>query len=207
MRGRRKSAVKTSNAINSFLTEKGLINTAPAPETEKQVEKEDYDDFNLPELERHARKCLICSHPDRVGIEEHFINWRNTELIKRQYGRRDFRPIYRHARATGLFQKRRADLRFAAELLIEHADSVNPTAEGVLRAIRACARINDEGDWIEPPSHVIVSSGGPVSAPQYAPLPQISMTHVVLPPQPPTPNPPQLRKAAPPITRHKPTQF
>lgn len=103
-------------------------------------------------------------------------------------------PFYRHARATGLLQQRRANLRFAAELIIEHADAVVPSAESVIRAIRISARINDQGQWVEPPSHVIVSSGGRVSAPQYGPLPQISMTQVVLPlsaqspiPQPPSP--------------------
>ena len=43
------------------------------------------------------------------------------------------------------------------------------------------ARINDEGQWVEPPPHVIVSSGGRLTAPQYGPLAQISMTQVVLP--------------------------
>ncbi len=152
----------------------------------------DYDDPTLPALERHARKCAICHHPERAGIEEHFLNWHNTDAISNQYGLHDFRPIYRHARATGLLQQRRANLRFAAELIIEHADAVVPTAESVIRAIRISTRINDEGQWVEPPSHVIVSSGGRVTAPQYGPLPQISMTQVVLPPsaQSPTPQPP-----------------
>jgi hypothetical protein len=111
----------------------------------------------------------------------HFLNWHNTDAISNQYGLHDFRPIYRHAGATGLLQQRRANLRFAAELIIEHADAVVPTAESVIRAIRISARINDEGQWVEPPSHVIVSSGGRVTAPQYGPQPQISMTQVVLP--------------------------
>jgi hypothetical protein len=171
-RRRRKSAAKLAAAINSFITGEIAPDAAPAhqtaPENEQEIEQhveEDYDDPNLPEPERHARKCLICSHPDRVGIEEHFLNWRNTELISRQYGLNDFRPIYRHA-----------------------------------RAIRVSARINDEGQWVEPPSHVIVSSGGRVTAPQYGPLPQISMTQVVLPPpiaQPPSSQPSIAQPEAP----------
>ena len=148
----------------------------------------EYEDPSLPAPERHARKCLICRHPDRVRIEADFLNWRNADLISDHFDLHDYRPIYRHARATGLFQQRRANLRFAAELIIEHADSVVPTAEGVLRAIRASARINDDGQWVEPPSHVIVSTGGRVTAPQYGPLPQISMTQVVLPPPIPPPD-------------------
>jgi len=168
---------------------------ATAEEIERAVAPElapDYDDPTLPALERHARKCVICHHPERAGIEEHFLNWHNTDAISNQYNLHDFRPIYRHARATGLLQQRRANLRFAAELIIEHADAVVPTAESVIRAIRISARINDEGQWVEPPSHVIVSSGGRVNTPQYGPLPQISMTQVILPPtaQSPTPQPP-----------------
>jgi len=163
------------------------IEQVAAPELEP-----DYDDPTLPALERHAPKCAICHHPERAGIEEHFLNWHNTDAISNQYGLHDFRPVYRHARATGLLQQRRANLRFAAELIIEHADAVVPTAESVIRAIRISARINDEGQWVEPPSHVIVSSGGRVTAPQDGPLPQISVTQVVLPPsaQSPVPQPP-----------------
>jgi len=32
----------------------------------------------------------------------------------------------------------------------------------VLRAIRMCTRLNDRGEWNEPPSRVIISSGGRV---------------------------------------------
>jgi hypothetical protein len=142
----------------------------------------EYDDPALSSHDRHSRKCVICHHPDRVGIEEHFLNWRNTELIRQQYGLPDFRPIYRHARATGLLQQRRENLRFAAELVIEHADHVVPIAEGVLRANRVSARLDEKGRWVEPPSHVVVSSGGRIATPQFGPLPQISMTQVVLPP-------------------------
>jgi hypothetical protein len=124
---------------------------------EAEVEVEEYDDPALSPHERHSRKCIICHHPDRVGIEEHFLNWRNVDLIRQQYGLRDFRPIYRHARATGLMEQRRENLRFAADLIIEHADQVVPTAEGVLRAIRVSARLNDKGQWVNPPSHAEIS--------------------------------------------------
>jgi hypothetical protein len=164
----------------------------PAPEHEEAAVEEidqvvapeldpDYDDPTLPALERHARKPAICHHPERADTEEHSLNWPNTAAISNQCGLRDFRLICRHARATDLLQQRRANLRFATELIVEHADAVVPTAESVIRAVRIRARINDEGQWVEPPSHVIVSSGGRVTAPQYGPLPQISMTQVVLP--------------------------
>jgi len=68
--------------------------------------------------------------------------------------------IYRHAYALDLFSRRNHNLRFALGHLIERVQDVDPTADSVVRAIHAFARINDDGDWIEPPAHVIVSSGG-----------------------------------------------
>jgi hypothetical protein len=56
------------------------------------------------------------------------------------------------------------------------------TVSHVLRAIRVSARLNDKGEWVEPPSHVVVSSGGRIATPQFGSFPQISMTQVVLPP-------------------------
>jgi hypothetical protein len=54
-------------------------------------------------------------------------------------------------------EQRRENLRCAADLIIEHADQVIPTAEGVLRSIRVSARLNDKGQWVNPPSHTEVS--------------------------------------------------
>src|SRR5262249_41210046 len=34
-----------------------------------------------------------------------------------------------------------------------------PSADAIIRAVRVFARVNDDGQWIEPPSHVIFSSG------------------------------------------------
>jgi hypothetical protein len=61
-------------------------------------------------------------------------------------------------------------LRFAAELLVEHADQAQPDANTILRAIHACARINDRGEWVEPVKRVIVSSRDEQAA--FAPAPQ-----------------------------------
>jgi hypothetical protein len=135
----------------------------------------------LAALERHARKCVICNHPDRADLEEDFVSWRNAELIFKDYALPNFRAIYRHARATGLYQRRRENLRFAAELIIEHADQAQPTPDAILRAIQICARLNSSGDWVEPPKRVIFTSGPnltvaepasqtePVFGPEHAP--------------------------------------
>jgi len=112
-----------------------------------------------PGTSHHERHCKICSHPDRADIEADFIEWAQPDAIAREYniGRAS---IYRHARATGLFVHRNCNLRFALGRVIEWVDSVEPTADSIVRAIHAFARINDQGKWVEPPAHVIVSSGG-----------------------------------------------
>jgi len=126
------------------------------------------DDSELASLDHHALKCVICNHPDRADLEEDFVSWRNVELIQKDYQLPNFRGVYRHARATGLYQRRRENLRFAAELLIEHADQSEPSPDAILRAIHICARLNGSGEWVEPVKRVIVSSGGNVSAPEPA---------------------------------------
>ena len=120
------------------------------------------------DLDHHSLKCVICNHPDRADLEEDFVSWRNAELIQKDYELPNFRAVYRHARATGLYQRRRENLRFAAELLIEHADQAEPSPDAVLRAIQICARLNGSGEWVEPVKRVIFSSGGNVSAPEPA---------------------------------------
>jgi hypothetical protein len=108
---------------------------------------------------RHERRCSICSHPDRAEIEADFIEWSAPADIAREYGVTR-NAIYRHARGAGLFASRDRNLRFALGRLIESADAVQPTADSIVRAVHAFARINDQGQWVEPPAHVIVSSGG-----------------------------------------------
>jgi hypothetical protein len=113
-------------------------------------------------LEYHQRKCLICNHPQREEIEEDFINWCKPDEIVDVYELTGYRAVYRHAHATGLFTRRRMNLRFAAESLVEEVNCVDPCADAILRAIRMCTRLDDRGGWNEPPSRVIISSGGRV---------------------------------------------
>jgi len=106
-------------------------------------------------LGRHARKCTICNHPEREAIEQEFLRWRSPKDIADDYGFNDYSSIYRHARAAGLFEKRRATVRFALEPIIERAEHVKVTAVGIVGAIRAYCSINDAGQWIEPSAHVV----------------------------------------------------
>jgi hypothetical protein len=112
-----------------------------------------------PGASHHERHCKICSHTDRSDIEADFVEWAQPDAIAREYNI-SRSSIYRHARAVGLFVRRNCNLRFALGRVIEWVDSVEPTADSIVRAIHAFARINDEGQWVEPPAHVIVSSGG-----------------------------------------------
>jgi hypothetical protein len=107
----------------------------------------------------HELRCTICSHPDRAEIENEFMHWHAIGHIAYDY-EVSRSAIYRHAHAFGLFARRNRNLRFALGHLIERVQDVDPTADSIVRAIHAFARINDEGEWIEPPAHVIVSSGG-----------------------------------------------
>jgi hypothetical protein len=111
-----------------------------------------------PDPERHERKCSVCCHPDRDAIEEAFIHWHSPTLIAQDYEISDD-SIHRHAYATGLDAVRSRNLRCALERILEKAQRVVPTADSIVRAVRAYTRINDAGEWVEPPTHVIVSSG------------------------------------------------
>jgi hypothetical protein len=110
------------------------------------------------DLERHSRKCLVCKHPDREQIDHEFLSWQHPEEIADDFDLPESRYIYRHARATGLFDLRRMNVRCALECFIEEANRVQPEAETIVRAIRAYTRINARGEWNEPPSHVIYST-------------------------------------------------
>src|SRR5690348_1921070 len=95
--------------------------------------------------------------PDRAAIEFDFLNWRNPGDLVKGYRFRGLSTIYRHAHATGLFAKRRLNLHFAMERIVERVNEVPVTATSVIRAARAISRINDSGEWVDPPSRVIVT--------------------------------------------------
>ena len=105
----------------------------------------------------HKRRCLVCKHPDCRAIEEEFLHWISPAHITEKYGLRDRTCIYRHAHATGLFHLRRANHRDALEYLIERNAEVKLTFSSVVCAVEACARINDQGKWVNPPQQIIVN--------------------------------------------------
>lgn len=108
-------------------------------------------------LGRHAAQCRVCNHPSRAAIEFDFLNWRNPFDLVGSYDLRSLSTIYRHAHATGLFGRRRLNLRFALERIVERVGEVPVTASAIIRSVRAITRINDAGEWVDPPSRVIIS--------------------------------------------------
>jgi len=120
---------------------------------------------NLSPRDHHERHCSICNHEHRDAIEEEFIHWHRAGTTAWSYAVPE-RAIYRHAHATGLFATRERNLRSALGHIVENASRVKPTADAILRAIRAYSCLNRDGQWTEPPAHVIVSSGSQLTSPQ-----------------------------------------
>ncbi|MGH9709270.1 MAG: hypothetical protein ACRD37_01830 [Candidatus Acidiferrales bacterium] len=110
----------------------------------------------------HERKCFICWHPERETIEEMFVHWHSPMSIYTRFMLRDRSTIYDHAHATGLFAKRRRNMRCALERIIERADERDISAHGIVAAIKAYASLTASGEWVEPARRVIYTS---VSAP------------------------------------------
>jgi hypothetical protein len=100
-------------------------------------------------LGRHERKCTVCEHEDREAIEQEFLRWYSPEHIAQEYDIPCASSIYRHARAFGLFERRRRMIRFALEPLIEQSNVVEANASTVIRAIRTYARIDNRGNLLD----------------------------------------------------------
>lgn len=125
------------------------------------------------DFERHSRKCAICHHVDRESIEEEFLNWHNPSKITAHYELHDYRCVYRHARAAELYALRRENLRAAFEFIIEQAERVKPTADAIIRAVRACTCLIGDGQptlqWVEPARAVNISVSHATAMPEPAP--------------------------------------
>lgn len=138
-----------------------------------------------PDPERHARKCSICNHPERDAIDAAFLQWRSGEWIALNFEITNRRFIYRHAHATGLFERRRLNFRCALENVLERGDQVSLTGAGFVSAIRAYASLDDAGHWNEPARRAIVTSeyvhrptpGSSTPAPAESPESAISNQH------------------------------
>ncbi|HEY4742186.1 MAG TPA: hypothetical protein VIH76_16435 [Candidatus Acidoferrales bacterium] len=102
---------------------------------------------------------MICNHPEREAIEEEFIHWLHADDIADDHDLPSRTNLYRHAYATGLYEVRRRNLRYALEHVIEDVTHASVSGDCVIRAIRAYSRITDDGRWVEPPQRLVVSRG------------------------------------------------
>ena len=116
-------------------------------------------DVTPPDFARHARVCSICSHPDRDAIEADFLHWRNPKVIAQEYNLPNIQPLYRHARATGLLQRRKNEVSRVMERYLEKIDSYSTEEfDKITRAIRVYSHLDEDGRWFEPPrTHYILS--------------------------------------------------
>jgi hypothetical protein len=101
------------------------------------------------DLERHATRCTICRHAQLDEIEREFVAWTSVSEIVKMYGIPERSSVYRHARATGLFETRDRNVRHALGKIIEHAGSVIPNSNSIVAAAVALAKINADGRYVE----------------------------------------------------------
>jgi hypothetical protein len=126
-------------------------------------------------LSHHERHCIVCSHPERAGLEQEFLHWHYVNNIAHDYGVHP-RSVYRHAHALGLFDERDRNLRFSLGHIIHRAQIVRATADTVIRAVHAFTRVNHAGQWVEPPTRVIFSTEQSAPSPASPPPGVIDVT-------------------------------
>jgi len=114
---------------------------------------------------RHQRKCTICHHADREEIEQMFLHWFSASSIYRRFLLKDRSSIYDHAHATGLYSRRRKNLRCALENIIERSDECPVSSNGIVRAIKAYCSLTDASEWVESASRVVYQTVSTSSAP------------------------------------------
>ncbi|MGH9733078.1 MAG: hypothetical protein ACRD8A_00640 [Candidatus Acidiferrales bacterium] len=108
-------------------------------------------------LNYHGIRCVICNHPDRETIEQDFLHWRSPAEIAQEFNLGHCRGIYRHAHALGLFKQRADQLRHGLGSIMEQAANVTPTANDIIRAVRAYSCLDEDGHWHEPTRRVIIT--------------------------------------------------
>ncbi|MGH9712480.1 MAG: hypothetical protein ACRD5M_04175 [Candidatus Acidiferrales bacterium] len=128
-----------------------------------------------PDFSRHARRCAVCSHPDRDAIEGDFIRWRSPELIAREYKLTDRSSIYRHAHSTGLYAWRRREVGRVLEGILEASEHLPlKDADVIIRAARIYSHLDEQGNWFEPPRTTFIFTG---PAPAIPPLESVLSTN------------------------------
>jgi hypothetical protein len=128
-----------------------LIRPQASPKKGKSMEEE-HAPLNPERVDPlvHARKCVVCNHPERDEIEDQFVYWGHPGSIVKRFGLRHRTALYRHARALRLYEVRTSKLRSALEHIIERASITKVTSDSIVRAVQTYAHIDAQGKWEEP---------------------------------------------------------
>ncbi len=172
-RDEREPSPQVRAVIEALIAQPPLDQQEPDPEPVKKRQprnkkrrrpKTATDEPQPPSPAMHEAQCMICNSDYREEMDELFVNWHNVSEIAREYNT-PRRTVYRHAHAVGLFPIRDRNLRRSLGLIIHRAETAQGvTADSVIRAVRTLAHISESGEWVNPPTHVIVSSGKVVQA-------------------------------------------
>lgn len=132
---------------------------APAPESKeprrrKPAKRHPSKPINIA---CHQAHCTICNHPERDAIEQAFLHWWRPGDLAYHFKLGNRLAVYRHAHATGLFQRRLDRTQHALGYIIEQAESVKPTADSIIRAVRALGCLDQNGRWHEPRKEVLIT--------------------------------------------------
>ena len=77
--------------------------------------------------------------------------------MRHEWGINDRSSIYRHARAFGLMEQRRRNIRWSLEYILERSEECKVTGDSIVRAAKLYTQITDDGEIIERPKRVVVS--------------------------------------------------
>lgn len=83
--------------------------------------------------------------------------WRRPTELAREFELGHRKAIYAHANALGLFEQRARAMRFVLEKVMEESTLNAPSADSMIRAVRAYSCLDENGHWHEPPRRVIVT--------------------------------------------------
>lgn len=87
----------------------------------------------LPEQERHRRKCGVCRHKHLAEIDEAYLQWEPIAEIVAQFGIEE-RALFRHVKALGLDDKRRENRKKFYLKIMERANLSEVTVSEAIQA-------------------------------------------------------------------------
>ncbi len=103
------------------------------------------------DTERHARKCQICSHPEREDIEQAYLRWTPPGVIVKEFNISYPATLYLHVNAVGLAAERRRHMNSALDQIIEKAPDIRPTGRDIIEAIKVSSQMDERGVYLTPP--------------------------------------------------------